>query len=286
MFENSTQTCYFLCLIAISFYLKVTIVKDQNIPNNTNPIPDHSPIVEPFFWGTGDLLTWETGELMQAIDREHLFRNVWGKGCLSDKQYVGTRDKTFLPLFNKLSAQISDTKLIDPRGFYGYFPVIVDGAELILLDPSDFHSELLSVVFRPEDSLGGRTYADYFRSEGDCIGFSITTLGVHLDNYLNELNDDPEKEGYYLKGFGSVLLQLLNKKIVTEMRRGLGILDSTGRAFSLSANGTYYYKILPRLFELLSVEERLGIVVKDNSTISPDYSEILLYIHHPSIKNL
>ena len=259
------------------------IPDDPTMKHSEPPFPESAPMVEPFFWGTGDLLVWNPSEVLETIDRPYLFKSVWGRDCLSEKQYASMSATTFTPLFETLRTQIVESSLIDPRGFYGYFPVITDDRDCILLDPSDFHSELCTITF-PAKNPGGGSINDYLRPQGDCIALSAVTLGKHLEPAISRLTDDPDRKGYYLEGMGTALTHLLQKKITAEIRRGLSITDQTGNAVILECVSGNYNDILPEIFEIMSIEERLAILCDGSGSISPRFSSIQLFIHHPSFQ--
>ncbi len=252
------------------------------ISSNHGAMPlEYAPLVEPLFWGTGDLLVWDPADIADNIDREYLFRTVWAKECCSAEQYQTLRTARFLPLFEELSTLIEEKGLIRSRGFYGYFPVIADCSELVLLDPSDFHTELLSITFAPLTELHGRSITELFRPEGDVIACFAVTLGSELAAYRAS-GTGLEKQSYYFRGIASTLLETLEKKIVKEIRRGLGISKETGKYFSFPAAG----RELHRLFEILSIEERLNVFLHEDGRLDPEDSSVGFYVRHPAAENV
>ncbi len=250
----------------------------------TIPPLDYSPLLEPLFWGTGDLLRWDATQLLKTIDRDSLFRIVWAQQSLADEEYLNVRKEIFEPVFEELNDLITTHELLDPCGFYGYFPVISDAGTLILLDPSDFHSELISLTSPATEIINGHPVPDFFRPEGDVIAISAVTSGRRLITYSGELfaGYDPDKKGYFLQGIAASITDILTTKIAHEIRRGLGIMDTIGKQFPLLIDDTCFLQIC----EIMSVEERLGIVFENSAPTGLKYSAISYFVHHPAINRL
>jgi cobalamin-dependent methionine synthase I len=244
------------------------------------------PAIDPIFWGTGDLLVWDSGNLVQTVDKLHLFRKIWALDTLSDAEYTRMAAEVFEPLFTELTSLISEEGLIDPRGFYGFFPVISDTSSLVLIDPSDFHSELLTIPCPKARKLGGRSLADFYRPEGDVLAVSALTLGPLFDRYLDRMEIDPvlAKKAGFLRGIGTLLIEVLFRKITGEVRRGLGI-DATAGVSLIIGGGIVDVDCRASLLEVLGVEERLGIMAKEFDRYSPVYSTIGLLVQHPQVND-
>ncbi|MBN1576600.1 MAG: hypothetical protein JW913_08615 [Chitinispirillaceae bacterium] len=248
------------------------------------PPLDHPPHIEPLFWGTGDLLVWEAEKLLQAIDRESLFRTVWAGKNMNDEEYARVRNEILAPRYEEMCGLIIMKNLLDPRGFYGFFPVITDSEAVILLDPVDFHTELLELTFSQPGAFEGHLFSDFFRPDGDVIGISAVTAGKRMEKVIEEqmMGYDSGNKGYLLQGIASTITVLLVAKTAIEMRRSLGIPDSTGRAFSLITE-TSCNPGLKELIEITAIEERLGIFLENGTVVSPEFSSIDCFVHHPAL---
>jgi hypothetical protein len=223
------------------------------LSSNDNDLQGQEPSdnllhLEPIFWGTSDLLVWNPRELIATIDKNDHLRTA------------GTEH------------------VLDPRGIYGYFPVIVENGGLVVLDPSDFHSELLIL----KAASGGKNDAALFKRlhpDGDVIAFGAVTIGCGGENYLDTTADVAVGNGGVLHRTGNVLVNLLENKITAEIRKGLGLTDKYGKLF-LVDKALDTTMILPALFEMMSFEERLGISFDTNGKIIPEYSSVTIFIHH------
>jgi hypothetical protein len=265
-----------------TFFKKV--IMDDRPDQKESSFFDYPPLLEPLFWGTGDLLRWDVTQLLETIDRDSLFRIAWVQQSLTDEEYFNARKEVFEPVFKELTDLITTHELLDPCGFYGYFPVISDAGMLILLDPSDFHSELISLTSPATEIINGHPVTDLFRPEGDVIAISAVTSGKRLITYSNELvaGYDPDKKGYFLQGIAASITDTLTTKIAHEIRRGLGIMDTTGKLFSLRIDDPCFLQMC----EIMSVEERLGIGFENRAPSGSKCSAMNYFVHHPATNHL
>jgi cobalamin-dependent methionine synthase I len=234
----------------------------------------YPPHLEPLFWGTGDMLVWKTERLLSSIDQKQLFKTAWAKEILSDDELNHVSDTVFRPVFDELSTLIIGEQLIDARGFYGYFPVITDKNEVLVLDPSDFHTPLFSLAF----TFSQRTLADFFRPEGDVIVFAAVSSGDGINTLRKRFAEDDKKD-FYCRSLAHYLADELAQRIAVEIRRGLGIDDREGKIVQFDLTDPEQGAAVPSLIETTAVEERLGIFFTENQLV-PEYSRLLYFVHH------
>lgn len=238
--------------------------------------------LEPPFYGTGEVLQWNAESLLQDLDSERLFKSWWGGGKLEPSAYQSAKMEEFEPVFERLKREVKESDLLDARGFYGFFPVIAEKENVILLDPSDFHTELASFHF-PRGKQTGRSVVNYIRPEGDTIAVQALTIGRALGDRCRELmqKEDRYSDGFYLNGLGSYAVEIVAEKVSAEIRKGLGIPRGYGRRYSFGYPGMPGLEQQKKLVELLGVEERLGIVLTEGFQMDPEHSTIGIFVHHP-----
>jgi len=243
--------------------------------------------MDPPFYGTGEILRWDAETLLSALDREHLFKAWWGGGNLEKDSYASAEREEFEPVFERLSAEIIKDSLIEACGFYGFFPAIAEDEKMLILDPSDNHSEALSFVF-PRMERSGVSLADYIRPGGDIISTQAVTIGGRLGDRCRELllNQERYSDGYYLNGLGNYLVETVAGKASGEIRRALGLPSSAGRRYSFGYTGMPDLEEQKRLIEFLGVEERLGITLTAGFQMQPEHSTVGIFIHHPDAEYL
>jgi len=249
---------------------------------------DHGEYREPPFYGTGAVLRWESGSLLDKIIPSRLFKAWWGGGRLTKEAYAEAEARDFIPALEKLRAMITDSLLLDPAALYGFFPTITDGEQVMLLDPSDFHTELASFVFPRMPKAGNRSIADYLRPEGDFLALQIVTIGLGLSIRAGEFfgAENSYSMGYYLNGIAGYLTEELAERVTGEIVRGLRLPPATGRRYSFGYPGMPPIEEQKKLFEIMAIEERLGITLTERFQMMPEHSTLGMYIRHPGAEYL
>jgi 5-methyltetrahydrofolate--homocysteine methyltransferase len=244
--------------------------------------------IEPPFWGTSDMLTWESPVLVSSIRKERLFKAEWGGGKLAEESYAETCKMEFEPLFAKLTEEITAKDLVDARGFYGLFPVITENENLIVLDPDNYSTELLSLTFPRVPKKHNRSIADYFLPEGDLLGIQVVTIGASLGNRCREYFQKENKYslGYMLNGIGNYLVENLADRVTNEIRRSLGLENTIGRRYSFGYPGLPSLLDQKKLFELSGAAERLGLILTDGLQMDPEHSTFGIFVHHKDAEYL
>jgi 5-methyltetrahydrofolate--homocysteine methyltransferase len=244
-------------------------------------MPSYGPHIEPPFWGTGDILKWPNDAILRSVDKERLFKAQWGGGKLGNEVYLDAKEKEFFPAFERLTKEILDLELIDARGLYGFFPVFTYENKLIVLDPNDFSTELASFDFPRATRHHCRSIADYFNPEGDLIAIQVVTIGKLLGNRCREFfqKEDKYSMGYMLNGLGNYIVESLADRVTSEIQRGIGL--NTGKRYSFGYPGLPPIEEQKKIFEIMSIEERLGIELTSGFQMVPEHSTLGIYVYHP-----
>ncbi|MDR2727511.1 MAG: hypothetical protein LBB56_00125, partial [Chitinispirillales bacterium] len=215
---------------------------------------EYDYFIEPPFYGTGEVLAWDSAALLENLNRERLFKAWWCGGKLEESAYENALKEEFTPAFERLSDVIVKDGLVDARGFYGFFPVIAENENIVILDPSDFHTELASFTF-PRTEKKGLSLADYIRPEGDILSVQAVTIGGKLSLRCREFfqNENRYSDGFYLNGTANFLVETIADKTSAEIRRALGLPHDAGRRYSFGYPGLPGLEEQKRLLELMSV---------------------------------
>jgi 5-methyltetrahydrofolate--homocysteine methyltransferase len=243
---------------------------------------EHGGRIEPPFYGTGEVLSWQGAALVESLDKERLFKGYWRGGALSPQDYERERLEQFEPIFERIVGELVLGDCIQPRALYAFFPAIVADTELILLEPGDFCTELVSFECPRIARKGNRSIADYVSPEGDVVAIQMVTLGDGLGSYLAQLaRENRQSDAFFAHGLASMVTEALAEKVTREIRRSLYLSDQMGRRYSFGYPGMPSVDHQWRLFELLSIEERLGVELSEGFQMQPEFSTMGIYIHHP-----
>lgn len=255
--------------------------KTENDKEIAPPKIKHESLLVPPFFGTGDILTWQTESLFENLDRAKLYRGYWRGGKLSPEDYERSVLTEFEPVFIALKEEILENRLIDARGYYGFFSVIIENETVVVIDPSDFHTELASYNFPRVNRKNNRSIADFLRPEGDLLAVQIVTIGGRLGIRSREYfqHEDRYSLGYYLNSLGSYLAEYLAERVTAEIRRGLFLPPEQGKRYSFGYPGMPGLEDQLSLFNIICAEERLGIKMTEGFQMDPEHTTLGIYIH-------
>jgi 5-methyltetrahydrofolate--homocysteine methyltransferase len=244
---------------------------------------EHPEIIHPHFYGTSQVLRWDARELLSAVDTKRLFKGYFGGGKLDEKAFGENREKEFIPVFEELKKEIISKNLVDASGLYGIFPVITDDARLVILDPDDFHTQRAEFAMPRVERKKNRSIADYFRPEGDVMAVQIVTIGKAIDDQCRRYFGEQSRYslGFYLNAIANYLTEQLADKVTAEVRRALFVPADRGRRYSFGYPGLPGVEEQAKLFDLLGVEDRLGVSLTPGFQMVPEHSTMAIFVHHP-----
>jgi 5-methyltetrahydrofolate--homocysteine methyltransferase len=249
-------------------------------------MPDGSlefpPPIEPPFYGTGPLITWEPELLLDAVDRTRLVKAIRGGAFAAVAETV---EENIDSVLNKIIAEMESEKLLEPAGLYGYFPVITDDELVIILDPSDYATEKAELRFPRLQNRGGRSIADYLRPEGDLLAVQMATIGPGIDERIAGRNNVRGSNNGISGILAEYVLKDLAGRVALEITRGLGLPAGTGRRIGFGLPGMPGLVEQQTIYELLAIEERLGVMLSESFQPVPRQSLLELNFHHLGPEN-
>ena len=251
--------------------------KEKNQPE---PL-EYGTLVAPSFYGTGAILTWDTKLLIESVDRKKLYASYWQNGKSSNSKLPHVDEADFNELFDMLIQEIVADNLIDARGFYGFFPVISDDDKLVLLSFDDYHTEIASFLFPCLEEKKWRSFADYFRPEGDIFSVLIVTTGFKLSNQCRRYRENKDIKGFYLNGIGDYIIQMLTTKLSVEITKTLFLPKNQGLVCVFGKPGMPGLDEQKKLLELMCAEDRLSITLSEEFQLQPEHSSLCIFAHHP-----
>jgi 5-methyltetrahydrofolate--homocysteine methyltransferase len=246
------------------------------------PLPQPE-IVTPQFYGTSQVLRWDASALLAGIDAKRLFKGHFGGGNLSEGAYAEAVTRDFTPALENLKQAIIDKNLLDAAGLYCILPVFTHETRLIILDPGDFSSQLAEFEMPRQPRAKNRSIADYFKEDGDVLGVQIVTVGKAIDRERDGLlsADGQSSAGFYLNAIANYLTEQLANKVSAEIRRACFLPSDRGRRYSFGYPGLPGVESQAVLFEILGVEERLGVSLTPGFQMVPEHSTMGIFVHHP-----
>ena len=303
---------------------QLEVTEPENMPQRSDVASDN-PVFAPPFWGTRIVKGLVLSDYAAFLDERATFMGQWGlkpgrgEGGKSYEELVETEGRPRLRYWlDRLMAE----KALDPAVVYGYFPVVSDGQDVIVLhhgnDPdgvlgtkgllapyggSDgpLGTERLRFSFPRQRRDRHLCLADFVKSKEsgqvDVMAFQLVTAGENIDKVAQTLfAKDAYREYLELNGLAMQLTEALAEYWQAQVRRewGFGNEDPTdlseilgvkyrGARFSLGYPACPEMEDRKKVVELLN-PGRIGVELSEELQLHPEQSTDAFVFHHPEAK--
>ncbi|WP_186649085.1 methionine synthase [Fluviispira vulneris] len=266
-------------------------------------------IPSPPFWGT-KIITEPLENIFEFLDEFALIRSRWGfsQGNKSDAEFDQILNEKAYPLYKKMKQELIETKKIQPKAIYGYYPACSRKNKVLVyalntnanIPPQK--REIIAEFEFPRQSSGRRLcISDFLRNESsgeiDTLAVQIVTLGEELSKETSLLYQQEKfSEYYYLHGIGTELTEAYAELIHKRIRTELGIVNKDAKIlrqlFSQGYQGSRYsfgYPACPDmesnipLLKLLDAE-RIAVRVSEAFQMAPEMTTSALVCWHPQAR--
>ena len=256
----------------------VAVAARSNVP----PVPKMTPP----FWGPRVLDRVAVEDVAAYLDRNALFRGRWG-GVAHGEEYETAGARAVRATAGAHAARGADAALPAATRVYGYFPVRVEGDELLVLDPDGQTREIERFPF-PRQPDGERLcLADYFvrrMATPAVAGFQVVTMGERASAGDGELQAAGDySEAYFLHGLSVQMAEAMADYVNARINRELGLGEGEAGARRYS----WGYAAIPeladheRVFRLLGVPEAIGVTLTESYQLVPEQSTAAIVVPHP-----
>jgi 5-methyltetrahydrofolate--homocysteine methyltransferase len=277
------------------------IARPEDIPARSDVATDN-PVPQPPFWGSRIVKGILLKEYASLLDERATFMGQWGLKASrgtdgpSYEELVETEGRPRLRMWlERLHAE----RMLEAAVVYGYYPVVSEGDDLVLLEePSVDSRERYRFTF-PRQRYGRfLCLADFFRpresGETDVLGLQLVTVGPRIAEVTSDLfAKDAYRDYLELHGLSVQLTESLAEYWHKRMRSELGYAgedpERPEEYFDLRYRGARFsfgYGACPdledrgKLVELLE-PERIGVKLSEEFQLHPEQSTDALVLHHP-----
>jgi 5-methyltetrahydrofolate--homocysteine methyltransferase len=273
----------------------------EDMPTRSDVATDN-PIPEPPFWGSRVVKGIHLQEYASLLDERATFMGQWGlkSSRASDgPTYDDLVETEGRPRLRMWLERIQAERMLEAALVYGYFPVVSEGDDLVLLDaPSIDAGERYRFTFPRQQHGRHLCLADFFRpresGEVDVLGIQLVTMGPRIAEVTGELfAKDAYRDYLELHGLSVQLTESLAEYWHKRMRAELGFAaedpDKPEDYFDLRYRGARFsfgYGACPdledraKLVDLLE-PERIGVKLSEEFQLHPEQSTDALVLHHP-----
>lgn len=254
------------------------------------------PVPTPPFWGYRVVQNIPVADFLPFLNRIALIRGRWGyrRGRMSEEEYQRLLQTEVEPKLERLQRMVIEQAIFHPAVAYGWFRCWSEG-ETLFVDPNT-GAPPIQLKFPRQSKPPYYSIPDFFRGDGDVVGFLVVTLGTSLENEnAQRLREGRYEEYFLLHGLAVELTDALAEYWHAQMRRELGFVDGTLTLqdyVQQKYRGSRYafgYPACPDLAmneiccQLVHAEE-IGVRTTENYMLVPEFSTCALVAHHPQAK--
>ena len=303
---------------------QLQVTEPENMPARSDVAFDN-PVWQPPFWGTRIVKGFALSDYAAFLDERATFMGQWGlkpgrgEDGLSYEELVKSEGQ---PRLRYWMDRLLSEKVLDPAVVYGYFPVVSEGSDVIVLHHgADAEGSLGTPgLLAPDGGSGGilgterlrfsfprqrrdrhLCLADFVKSkdsgETDVMAFQLVTAGASVDAFAATLfASDSYRDYLELNGLAMQLTEALAEYWHSQIRAewGFGGEDPAelsdvlgvkyrGARFSLGYPACPEMEDRTKVVELLK-PERIGVELSEELQLHPEQSTDAFVFHHPEAK--
>jgi 5-methyltetrahydrofolate--homocysteine methyltransferase len=303
---------------------QLQVTEPEDMPERSDVAADN-PVFAPPFWGTRIVKGFALSDYSAFLDERATFMGQWGlkpgrgDGGKSYDELVETEGRPRLRYWiDKLLAE----KALDPAVVYGYFPVVSEGNDVVVLHHGNDPEGVLgqSGLLAPDGGSQGKVgterlrfsfprqrrdrhlcLADFVKSresgQVDVMAFQLVTMGENIDKVAQTLfASDSYRDYLELNGLAMQLTEALAEYWHAQIRSewGFGSEDPAdlndvlgvkyrGARFSLGYPACPEMEDRKKVVDLLN-PGRIGVELSDELQLHPEQSTDAFVFHHPEAK--
>jgi 5-methyltetrahydrofolate--homocysteine methyltransferase len=303
---------------------QLIVTEPENMPARSDVALDNS-IPTPPFWGTRIVKGMPLANFAAFLDERATFMGQWGlkpgrgEGGATYEELVATEGK---PRLRYWMDRLLSEKVMDPAVVYGYFPVVSEGDDVVVLHHGTDDVGVLGVpgLLAPDGGSGGTMgterarfsfprqrrdrhlcLADFVKSresgQVDVMAFQLVTAGASIDTFASGLfAGDSYRDYLELNGLAMQLTEALAEYWHSQIRAewGFGSEDPAtledilgvkyrGARFSLGYPACPEMEDRKKVVDLLN-PGRIGVVLSEELQLHPEQSTDAFVFHHPEAK--
>jgi 5-methyltetrahydrofolate--homocysteine methyltransferase len=303
---------------------KFTVTEPEAMPGRSDVVSDNA-VPAPPFWGTRIVRGVSLHDYSAFLDERATFMGQWGlkPGRGEDgASYEELVEREGRPRLRYWLDRILGEGMLDASVAYGYFPVVSEGEQVVVLHHGEDRDGVLGTagLLAPDGGSGGPIgtdrlrfdfprqrrdrhlcLADFVRSREsgqiDVLPVQLVTAGSKIEEFTSKMFAANQYRDYYeLNGLVMQLTEALAEFWHARIRKELGFaaeepkdtagyfkLDYRGARFSLGYPACPDMEDRRKVTELLK-PERMGVVLSDELMLHPEQSTDAFVFHHPEAK--
>lgn len=273
-------------------------------PQRSSIVP--APIALPEKLGFRVVKNMPLEMVLQHLNINELYRLSWGAKNAHGPEWDKLKAE-FDARLEKMKKQAQREGWLKPQGVYGLFPCQADGNDLIIYDPesvsirssvdpsvdnpirSSAPHPLTKLSFPRQPYDENLCLADYYASvesgQMDVVAFQVVTVGLAATEKFDALQAAGDySEAYFTHGLAVQAAEATAAYLHNHIRRELGIAENQGKRYSWGYPAIPELEDHQKIFNLLPVEQELGMTLSPSYQLIPEQSTAAIIVHHKNAK--
>ena len=230
------------------------------------------------------------------LSKNELFRLSWGAKNTQGEEWEQLK-AGFEKRLDQMQREVMHSHWLKPQAAYGYWPCQSDGDELILYAPTP---EVLAQGANPSQEVARFTFprqpegdhlclADYFApldsGKLDLVALQIVTVGEEATQRFDQLQAAGDYSGaYYVHGLAVQTAEACAEYLHRHIRHELNLPEGQGKRYSWGFPAIPELSDHRKVFNLLPVEQELGMSLTSAFQLVPEQSTAAIIVHHPEAR--
>ncbi|MFZ5909726.1 MAG: methionine synthase [Chloroflexota bacterium] len=252
------------------------------------------PIAHPAKWGPRIVKDMPLEIVLKHLNINELYRLSWGAKNAHGPEWQKLQ-KEFDARLQRMTKAARKDGWLKPQAVYGYFPCQSEGDDLIIYSPlpagegAGVREELTRFSFPRQPHDDHLALSDYFASVDsgklDVVAFQVVTVGLEATQRFDKMQAAGDySEAYFTHGLAVQTAEATADYLHNHIRRELGLDADQGKRYS------WGYPAIPELedhrkvFDLLPVENELGMTLSPAFQLIPEQSTAAIIVHHRDAK--
>jgi len=265
----------------------------QTEGTRSNIVPAPIKLPPSWKWGIHVVKDMPLEMVLKHLNINELYRLSWGAKNTHGAEWDKLKAE-FDARLEMMTKVVLKEGWLKPQAVYGLFPCQADGDDLIIYKPENLRAadtpEALTRFHFPRQPYNEHlSLSDYFASVGsgqmDVVAFQVVTVGLAATEKFDKLQSSGDySEAYFTHGLAVQTAEATAEYLHQHIRRELGIPAGQGKRYS------WGYPAIPELedhrkvFDLLPVENGLGMQLSPAYQLIPEQSTAAIILHHKDAK--
>jgi 5-methyltetrahydrofolate--homocysteine methyltransferase len=242
-------------------------------PSSAKACPENPAVPpSPPFYGIHEMQKVHFEDVCSLIDKRALFSVGWKGGDTDKKSDVR---EEFENKFTSMVSYSASNALPDLKAVYGFFKCLLNGDTLRVYSEGGAYED-----FSFGRTSSGQSIRAYFvEGKEDVVCLQAVTAGERMSGQIRKLGEERKiTDAFYLHGFSVYLTEALADYVHRKAAAEWGLDPGASVRYSPGYPIWKDIRDQRKIFRLMEITERLGIILTDNYQMVPEQSTTAMIV--------